>query len=111
MRRLVITGLGLVTSIGDGVEDTWNNLLSLKSGIRKISSFDTEDLPCKIAGFINHDSKEENYLNLEKYFITKEINRNDRFILYGLAAAEQAIKDSGFDNKNESLWNNNNHYF
>ena len=103
MRRIVITGLGLVTSIGDGVEDTWNNLLSLKSGIKKISSFNTENLPCKIAGFINHDSKEENYFNFEKYFSTKEINRNDRFILYGLAAAEQAIKDSGFDNKNESL--------
>ena len=103
MRRVVITGLGLVTSIGDGVEDTWNNLISLKSGIKKINSFNTEDLPCKIAGFINHDSNEENYLNLEKYFSNREINRNDRFILYGLAAAEQAIKDSGFDNKNESL--------
>ena len=43
MRRVVITGLGLVTSIGDGVEDTWNNLISLKSGIKKINSFNTED--------------------------------------------------------------------
>ena len=90
MRRVVITGLGLVTSIGDGVEDTWNNLISLKSGIKKINSFNTEDLPCKIAGFINHDSNEENYLNLEKYFSNREINRNDRFILYGLAAVIKA---------------------
>ena len=44
MKRIVITGVGLVTSIGDGVKDTWENLISCKSGIRKISSFETEDL-------------------------------------------------------------------
>ena len=55
MKRVVITGLGLITSIGDSVEEVWNNLLSRKSGIRKITTFNTNDLPCKIAGFISND--------------------------------------------------------
>ena len=55
MRRVVITGLGLMTSIGSSVDETWNNLLSTKSGIQKITSFDVENLSCKIAGFISDD--------------------------------------------------------
>ena len=97
MKRIVITGVGLVTSIGDGVKDTWENLISCKSGIKEISSFETEDLPCKIAGHISNNSKESNFFDEEKYFNYKDLKRNDRFILYGLAAAEQAIKDSGID--------------
>ena len=55
MRRVVVTGLGLLTSIGSGIEEPWTNLLSRKSGIQKITSFDVENLPCKIAGFISND--------------------------------------------------------
>ena len=61
MKRVVITGLGLITSIGDNVEEVWNNLLSCKSGIRKITTFNTNDLPCKIAGFISNDNNSENF--------------------------------------------------
>ena len=68
MKRIVITGIGLVTSIGDGVDATWKNLISCKSGIRKISSFETEDLPCKIAGHISNNSKENNFFDEGKYF-------------------------------------------
>ena len=57
MRRVVIKGLGLLTSIGSGVDETWTNLLSTKSGIQKITSFDVENLSCKIAGFISNDEK------------------------------------------------------
>ena len=101
MKRVVITGLGLLTSIGNDVESSWENLISSKSGIQKIQSFDTDDLPCKIAGFISHKPDDQNFFDTKKYFENKELNRNDRFIIYGLAAADQAIKDSGIDNMNE----------
>ena len=55
MKRVVVTGLGLLTSIGNNAEDTWTNLINLKSGIKKISHFDTDWLSCKIAGHISHD--------------------------------------------------------
>ena len=97
MKRVVITGLGLITSIGDSVEEVWNNLLSCKSGIRKITTFDTNDLPCKIAGFISNDKNSENYFQEDKYLEKKEINRNDRFIQYGLAAAQIAVNDANID--------------
>ena len=94
MKRVVITGLGLLTSIGEGQEETWKNLLSCKSGIKKITAFDTNDLPCKIAGYISNNLE-------EKYLEKKEINRNDRFIQYGLIATQLAIKDSNIDYLNE----------
>ena len=55
MKRVVVTGLGLLTSIGNNKEDTWTNLIDCKSGIKKISHFDTEGLTCEIAGFISHN--------------------------------------------------------
>jgi len=101
MRRVVVTGMGLLTSIGSGVEETWANLLSTKSGIQKITSFDVENSPCKIAGFISNDENSPNYFNIEKHIEKKIINRNDRFIQYGIIAANFAIKDSGIDILNE----------
>ena len=61
MKRVVVTGIGLLTSLGDSVNKSWNNLLSCKSGIKKISSFDTTDLKCKIAGYISNDPNVENF--------------------------------------------------
>ena len=101
MKRVVVTGLGVLSSIGEGYSETWNNLISCKSGIKKISSFDTSNLPCKIAGFISKDEKSTNYINLEKYIEKKNINRNDRFIQYGLVASILAIKDAGIENLSE----------
>ncbi len=72
MRRVVITGIGLLTSIGSGVEETWTNLLSTKSGIQKITSFDVENMPCKIAGFISNDENSPNYFNIDKNFKKKK---------------------------------------
>ena len=95
MSRVVITGLGLVSSIGNNVSETWNNLITGKSGIKKISSFDVSDLPCKIAGYISHNEKDENYVDRSKYLETREINRNDRFIQYGLIASKMAVEDAG----------------
>ena len=95
MRRVVISGLGLVSSIGNNVSETWDNLITGKSGIKKISSFDVSDLPCKIAGYISHNEKDEYYVDRSKYLETREINRNDRFIQYGLIASKMAVEDAG----------------
>ena len=97
MRRVVITGLGLLTSIGSNVNETWQNLLSCKTGIKKITNFETSDLSCKIAGFIEHDSKFNNFFDSQSIIGTKELKRNDRFIIYGLIAASEAIEDSGIN--------------
>ena len=95
MSRVVITGLGLISSIGNNVSETWDNLITGKSGIKKISSFDVSDLPCKIAGYISHNEKDEYYVDRSKYLETREINRNDRFIQYGLIASKMAVEDAG----------------
>jgi 3-oxoacyl-[acyl-carrier-protein] synthase II len=95
MRRVVVTGIGLMSSIGDSVEKTWSNLIESKSGIKKISTFDTSDLSSKIAGYISHDENDEFYVDRLKFLETRDINRNDRFIQYGLIASKMAIDDSG----------------
>ena len=63
MRRVVVTGIGLLTSIGNNCKTSWDNLLNSKSGIKKIDHFDVADLPSKIAGFIDNDPDSINYFN------------------------------------------------
>ena len=103
MRRVVITGMGLISSIGDNVVKTWSNLINGESGINKINTFDTSDLTSRIAGFISHDENNKFFLDRLKFLEPREINRNDRFIQYGLIAAKMAVEDSGIDNINEEL--------
>ena len=102
MKRVVVTGLGLLTSIGNNTKDTWTNLINLKSGIKKISHFDTDGLSCKIAGHISHDENDLYYYNRSIHLDLKDIKRNDRFIQYGIVAAKMAIEDSGIENLSES---------
>ena len=102
MRRVVVTGMGLLTSIGNNKEISWNNLLNKKSGIKKINHFDVSTLPAKIAGYINNNSEDEHYFNEKSYLEQRDINRNDRFIQYGLVAAEMAIEDAGLKNISEN---------
>ena len=97
MRRVVVTGIGLVTSLGDGVKNSWNKLINSKSGIKSINHFDTQDLNCKIGAYINHsDDAKDNFDSL-KYIDKKNLKKIDRFILYGMAAAIQAVEDSGIN--------------
>ncbi len=98
MKRVVVTGMGLLTSIGNDKEATWNNLINLKSGIKKINQFDVSDLPAKIAGYIANDQEDEYYFNKSSFLETRDIKRNDRFIQYGLVAANMAIEDAGLNN-------------
>ena len=98
MRRVVVTGMGLLTSIGNNKEVSWNNLINAKSGIKKIDHFDVEDLPAKIAGYINNNPEDDDYFNKSSLIEPREIKRNDRFIQYGLVAASMAIEDAGLNN-------------
>ncbi len=95
MRRVVVTGLGLVTSLGDNTNDVWNKIISGKSGIKKITRFDASTLPCHIAGEITYGT-EEGQFNPEKYLSFKDQKKMDQFIIYGMAAAIAAVEDSGW---------------
>ena len=98
MRRVVVTGMGLLTSIGNDLDTSWKNLLSCKSGIKKIEQFDVSDLPAKIAGYINNNPDDKNYFNQSEILDSRDIKRNDRFIQYGLIAASMAVDDAGLSN-------------
>ncbi len=98
MRRVVVTGMGLLTTLGNDKETSWKNLINTKSGIKKIEHFDVSNLPAKIAGYMENDQKSENYFNKSLYLESRDIKRNDRFIQYGLLAAQMAIEDAGLDN-------------
>ncbi len=98
MRRVVVTGLGLLTTLGNDKTNTWKNLLDCKSGIKRINQFDVSELPCKIAGYISNDPNETDYFNNSQILDPKDLKRNDRFIQYGLVAANMAILDAGLSN-------------
>ena len=101
MRRVVITGIGLLSSIGNGKKETWNNLLNGKSGIKKIDHFNTDEFPCKIAGYISNNQNNNNYIDITSHLDSREIKRNDRFIQYGIVAAKMAVEDAGIQNLSE----------
>ena len=101
MRRVVVTGLGLVTSLGCGVEVNWKNLLAGKSGIGAIQSFDISDLPAKIAGQVPVGETAEGLFNADDWMTPKDQRRMDDFIVYGLTAAIQAVADSGWTAETE----------
>ena len=92
-RRVVITGIGLVTPLGVGVQSSWAGIIDSKSGIRQITSFDTTNFACKIAGMVD---KSENGFNPENFIDQRSVHKMDLFIQYGIAAAIEAIEDSGW---------------
>lgn len=100
MRRVVVTGLGMVTPLASGVEATWSRLLAGRSGIRRIEHFDVSDLPAKIGGLVPKGDGDGEFRATD-YVDPKELRRNDEFIVYGIAAATQAVEDSGFKAETE----------
>jgi len=94
MRRVVITGLGLVTPVGCGVEPAWSALLAGKNGARRVQEFEVSDISCHIANFIPRGSGEGQF-NPDDWMEPKEQRKVDDFITYAVAAADQAIADSG----------------
>ncbi|HYX01594.1 MAG TPA: beta-ketoacyl-ACP synthase II [Reyranella sp.] len=96
MRRVVVTGMGMVTPLGDGVATNWRRLMAAESGIRAIQSFDTSDLATKIAGEVPVGDKANGHFNADVYVAPKDQRKLDKFLIFGLAAAEQAVEDSGW---------------
>ena len=87
-RRVVVTGLGCVSPVGNTVAEAWSNILAGQSGIDLITKFDTTDFSCKIAGEVKD-------FKLESYMSAKEARTMDSFIHYGIAAAQEAVTDAG----------------
>jgi 3-oxoacyl-[acyl-carrier-protein] synthase II len=96
MRRVVVTGLGLVTPLGDGVETNWRRLIAGESGIRAIDRFDVADLPSRVAGMVPAKDAPGGF-DADRYLAPKEQRKISLFIIYALAAAQQAVTDAGLD--------------
>ena len=99
MRRVVVTGLGIVSPLGRGVEHNWKSILEGKSGIRKIENIDLKDIPVHIAGQVP-TGKGEHEFDPDTVMAPKDQKKNDRFILYGMAAGGDALEDAGWNPEN-----------
>jgi len=99
MRRVVVTGMGLLSPLGLGAELSWKRLLEGKSGAKRIDRFEVDDLPCKIASLI--PSEGEGAFNPDDFLEPREQRKVSDFITYGIAAADQALADSGWEPKTE----------
>ena len=96
MRRVVVTGLGLVTPLACGVEESWSRLLAGRSGASPITKFRVDDLPTRIACQVPRGDGTDGTFNPDQWVDPKEQRRMDDFIVFGLAAAKQAVVDSGW---------------
>ncbi len=96
MRRVVVTGMGMISPLGLGVDVNWQRLVAGQSGIQQIDRFDTSELASKIAGLIPSGSKAEGGYDPDEHFDVKVRRKNDEFILYALIAAREAIENSGW---------------
>ena len=94
-RRVVITGVGVVSPLGCDVESMWNGLVHCKSGIKRIESFDISDIASKVAGIVPLG---DGGFNPDDYMTPSEQRKFDKFIIFAAAAAQQAWQDSGFEN-------------
>jgi len=99
MRRVVVTGLGMVTPLGCGVETTWRRLVAGESGAKQVDRFDVSDLPCKIACMIPKGDGGDGTFNADQWMEPKEQRKVDDFIIFALAAARQALDDAGWKPK------------
>ncbi|MCK5495641.1 MAG: beta-ketoacyl-ACP synthase II, partial [Hyphomicrobiaceae bacterium] len=96
MRRVVITGLGIVSPVGCGVESSWSALLAGANGARRVEEFDVSDLSCQIACLIPRGETSEGKFNPDDWMEPKEQRKVDEFIVYAMAASEQALADAGY---------------
>ena len=110
MRRVVVTGLGVLSPLGCGLKTNWQALIKGQSGLSKINTFDTTDFTSQVAGYIPK-GKEEGQFNPDDVLSSKEQRHIDPFILYGMAAGTQAIQDAGWLPKTEEEKNRAGVYF
>jgi 3-oxoacyl-[acyl-carrier-protein] synthase II len=101
MRRVVVTGMGIVGPLGCGIDVTWQNIVAGKSGAKKIDTFEVEDLPCKIACVIPRGDGSNGTFNPDQWMEPKEQRKVDDFIIYAMSAATQALNDAGWHPKTE----------
>ncbi len=94
-RRIVVTGLGMLTPVGNTVEDSWKNIVAGKSGIAPITAFDVENFPVKISGSVKD-------FDPTLYILNKDLKKMDPFIHFGIAAGLQALEDSGLEVTDEN---------
>ncbi|HEY3622533.1 MAG TPA: beta-ketoacyl-ACP synthase II [Roseiarcus sp.] len=98
MRRVVVTGLGMVSPIACGVEASWRRLLASESAVARVENFDVSDLPCQIAAQVPRDGAPDGF-NPDDWMEPKEQRRVDEFIIYGMSAATQALRDASWSPK------------
>src|ERR1051325_9208319 len=96
MRRVVVTGMGLVTPLGIGLEQVWRRLVAGESGIRAIQSFDVSDLPSRVAAQVPQGDRESGLFNADDWVPPKDQRRMDELIVYAMAAATQPVEASGW---------------
>ncbi len=104
MRRVVVTGMGMVTPLGVGVDRNWKRITAGESGVRDINHFDASDITSRIAGLVprtEDENPQNGEFNVDLYVPRKEQKKMDTFITYGMAAAQDAIEDSGWLPKDE----------
>tara|TARA_Y100001970_G_scaffold294331_1_gene450811 strand:+ start:118206 stop:119465 length:1260 start_codon:yes stop_codon:yes gene_type:complete len=104
LRRVVVTGLGAVTPLANGVNESWSRLVNGDSGVASITSFDVSDLPAKIAAQVPR-GEGPGLFNPEDYMSAKDVRKMDDFIIYAMGAAFGAIKDSGWDPQDDEQKN------
>jgi len=102
MRRVVVTGIGIVSPLGVGVDHVWKRLIKGESGISSIQSFDVSDLPAKIAGQVPRGDISSGKFNPDDYVTPKDQKKMDDFIVMAMAAAHEAVKDAGWEPKTDA---------
>ncbi|GAC1329125.1 MAG: beta-ketoacyl-ACP synthase II [Beijerinckiaceae bacterium] len=101
MRRVVVTGLGMVSPLGCGVETNWRRLVASENGFARIETFDVSDLPCKIAGQVPRGDGSDGTFDADAWMEPKEQRKVDDFILYAISAATQALSDADWHPQSE----------
>lgn len=96
MRRVVVTGIGMVSPLGNGIDTTWQRLLAGQSGVRRITEFEVDDIASQIAAFVPRGDGGDGTFNPDNTMAPKEQRKVDDFIIYAMEAADQAIADSGY---------------
>jgi 3-oxoacyl-[acyl-carrier-protein] synthase II len=104
LRRVVVTGVGLVTPLGCGRDVVWRRLIGGESGVRRIERFEVEDLPAKIAGQVPRDEGDGAF-RPDDIMAPKDARKNDLFILFGVAAAKEAVEDAGWQPEDDEARN------
>jgi len=101
LRRVVVTGMGIVSPLGCGIEPTWANILAGKSGARRIDDFKVDDIACQIAHRVPIGDTADGKFNADDWMDVKDQRKVDPFIVYAMAAAKQAIDDAGVEPKTQ----------